>query len=217
MSSSFAFSILSIVIIFTRRNMRNTIYLAVIVIFIILTFVIAVGHSSYVPRPEKVHFGNVVYPRRWGRWCYEDKDCGLGFCRAYMCQCYRGYMSWNFMETCTYEQRSKLTVFLVSFFVGTLGIDWFILSRGNAGYIIAGIIKLIISLGCCIGWPFIIAGAAKKSRRFIAIGNVTLTAASSIWWLTDWIRILADVFYDGHGAPLKPWGHDYSNVIPYRV
>jgi hypothetical protein len=200
--------------------MRNTIYLAFVINFIILTFVIVVGQSQYVPRPEKVHFGNVVYPRRWERWCSEDKECGLGFCRAYMCQCYHGYTTWHFMDTCAYKQRTKLTAFLVSFFVGTLGVDWFVLSRGNAGYIIAGIIKLIISLGCCIGWPFVIRSASRQSRKYIVIGNVinaTLTATSFIWWLTDWIRILADVFYDGNGAPLQPWGHDYSNIIPYRV
>jgi hypothetical protein len=202
--------------------MRNIIHVVVIANFLILTFVTIVGESSFVPRPEKVHFGSVTYPRRWGRWCYEDNECGLGFCRAYMCECYPGYITWYFMETCSYEQRTKLTAFLVSFFVGTLGIDWFVLSRGNAGYIIAGIIKLIISFGCCIGWPLLLLGVNKKSRQYILIGNVinvTLTATSLIWWLIDWIRILSNVFYDGNGASLKPWGYDYYfyNRIPYRV
>ena len=106
--------------------MRNIIQLAVILALLILTFVTIVGESRFVPRPEKVHFGSITFPRRWGQWCSDDNDCGLGYCAAYMCQCYRGYITWYFMETCAYEQRSKLTAFLVSFFVGILGIDWFL-------------------------------------------------------------------------------------------
>jgi hypothetical protein len=217
----FAFSSLSIDIILLAANMRNIIQLTIILTFLILTFVTIVGESRFVPRPEKVHFGSVTFPRRWGSWCSNDIDCGLGYCRAYMCECYRGYISWYYMEPCAYEQRSKLTAFLVSFFVGILGIDWFYLSRGNGGYIVAGIIKLLISCGCLFGWPFLYATGTKKSRNYIITGNVIngiLTAISLIWWLTDWIRILADTFHDGHGAPLKPWGYDYfyNNRIPYR-
>jgi TM2 domain-containing membrane protein YozV len=202
--------------------MRNTFYLVVIVSFLILAFINIVGQTSFVPRPEKVHFGPITYPRRWGRWCSQDNECGLGFCRAYMCQCYPGYISWYYMEPCAYEQRKKLTAFLLSFFVGTFGVDWFYLSRGNAGYIIAGIIKVIISLGCFIGWPLaLMSSKSEKTRRNVAFGNVInaiFTAASVIWWLTDWIRILSNVFYDGNGVPLQPWGYDYDfyNRIPFR-
>jgi hypothetical protein len=202
--------------------MRNIIHLVVTVNFLILGFVTIVGESRFVPRPDKVHFGSVTHSRRWGRWCFEDNECGLGFCRAYMCQCYPGYITWYFMETCAYEQRQKLTAFLVSFFVGIFGIDWFVLSRGNAGYIIAGIIKLLISFGCCIGWPLILTRSKNKSRQNILIGtviNAILTAISVIWWLTDWIRILANVFYDGNGVPLHPWGLDsiYNSFPYYRM
>ncbi|CAF1031549.1 unnamed protein product [Adineta steineri] len=200
--------------------MHNIIHRFIIVSFIIVTFAIVVEQNRFVPRPEKVHFGHKTYPRRWGRWCSEDNECGLGFCQAYMCQCYRGYITWNFMETCAYQQRPKLTAFLVSFFVGIFGVDWFVLSRGNAGYIVAGIIKLIISCGCCFGWVFILTNSRNKSRTSNVFGNVVnaiLAVISLVWWLTDWIRILADVFYDGNGAPLQPWGHYYPyGRIPYR-
>lgn len=160
------------------------------------------------------------YPRRWGRWCQDDSECGRGYCEAYMCQCYRGYISWYFMETCSYEQRTKLSAFLVSFFVGILGIDWFLLSRGNPGYIVAGMIKMIISLGFCFGWVFIVRNASRKDRKQLFVGyviSIVLTATSIIWWLTDWIRVLADVFYDGNGAPLQPWGYEYFyERTPYR-
>ncbi|CAF0899463.1 unnamed protein product [Adineta ricciae] len=197
--------------------MHNTIYC-----ILILICIIAVDESRFVPRPDKVHYGNVAQPRRWGKWCYVDNECGLGFCSAYKCQCYPGYITWYFMDTCSYEQRKKLTAFLLSFFVGTLGIDWFYLSRGYAGYIVAGIIKLLLSGGCCFGWPFILMGTDKKSRKYFVFGNavnIILSAAALIWWLIDWIRILADAFHDGYGAPLQPWGYQYyyNGRFPYRV
>ncbi|CAF1031620.1 unnamed protein product [Rotaria magnacalcarata] len=201
--------------------MRMTIYFTVLVNVVFLAFATSGRKSHFVPRPGNVHLGSLAQARRWGRWCTYDNECGFGFCQAYMCQCYYGYITWHFMETCSYQQRSKLTAFLLSFFVGTLGIDWFFLSRGNAGYIVAGIIKLLISLGCCIGWPFTFASKEEKSRKYISISsfiNAILTVASVIWWLIDWIRILSNVFYDGNGAPLQRWGYyDNYNRIPYRV
>ncbi len=69
----------------------------------------------------------------------------------------------------------KLGTLLLSIFVGGLGIDWFILARGNAGYIVAGVFKLLTGGGL------------------------------GIWWIVDCARILADVFNDGNGAPLQPY------------
>ncbi|CAF4367705.1 unnamed protein product, partial [Rotaria magnacalcarata] len=97
---------------------------------------------------------------------------------------------------------------------------WFVLSRGQAGYIIAGIIKMVISFGCIFGWPAIIVGVSKKKANIILLAqviNVTLSVTSFIWWLTDWIRILADVFYDGYGAPLQSWRYNYGDRISYSV
>jgi len=189
-------------------------------LIVIFAFLIILGYSHFVPQRDKVHFGRVSFPRRWGRWCVEDNECGRGFCRAYMCECYRGYITWRFMEVCNYQQRTKLTAFLVSFFVGIFGIDWFVLSRGQAGYIIGGIIKLLISLGCIIGWPIVVVNLSKKKPNLVIVANminVTLSVTSFMWWLTDWIRILADVFYDGNGAPLQPWGYTSYDRFQYRV
>lgn len=188
-------------------------------VFLIFTILIIVGHSRFVPDKKKVHFGPGLNPRQWGRWCSSDMECGNGFCQAYMCQCYRGYISWRYMEVCNYEQRTKSTAFLLSFFVGIFGVDWFVLSRGNAGYIVAGFIKLIISLGCIIAWPALITNISRKDTNLPVIVKtvgVLLSLISFIWWLTDWIRVLADVFYDGNRAPLKPWGYDYYSTWPYR-
>jgi hypothetical protein len=200
--------------------MHNTLYLMAIVHIIGLDAIASVRQDQFVPQQNKMHMGQLKQSRQWGRWCSVDSECGLGFCQAYVCQCFRGYITWYFMDICAYEQRSKQTAFLVSFFVGTLGVDWFVLSKGNAGYIVAGIVKLIISLGCCVAWPLMLRNASKKSRQQMVLSNainIIMTATSLIWWLTDWIRILSDVFYDGNGAPLQPWGYDYYDRYSYRL
>ncbi|CAF1535935.1 unnamed protein product [Rotaria magnacalcarata] len=190
------------------------------IVIIILLLLTITGYSRFSPSKDKEHSGRALYSGRWGRWCTEDFECGHGFCQAYICQCYRGYITWSFMDVCKYEQRTKIAAFLVSFFFGTFGVDWFVLSRGQAGYIIAGIIKMVISFGCIFGWPAIIVGVSKKNANIILLAqviNVTLSVTSFIWWLTDWIRILADVFYDGYGAPLQSWRYNYGDRISYSV
>lgn len=78
-------------------------------------------------------------------------------------------------QPCAYEQKKKLTAFLLSLLAGGLGADWFYLAAGNAGYIVAGVFKLL---------------------TFGGLG---------VWATVDWIRILVDGFRDGQGAPLQPW------------
>lgn len=159
-------------------------------------------------KPTDIRSLKFYQARRWGKFCSFDYDCGRGICQMNICQCNPGYMTWRFMEVCEYEQRKKLTAFLLSFFVGVFGIDWFVLSRSNSGYIIAGIIKLIITLICVISWPITIRRFSKKDSSVLSISNiisVLLSLTTFIWWLTDWIRVLAGVFKDGNGAPLQPW------------
>ncbi|KAG5178225.1 hypothetical protein JKP88DRAFT_169122 [Tribonema minus] len=88
------------------------------------------------------------------------------------CECNTGYVSTDSLQ-CNYAQKSELVTFLLSFFVGYLGADWFYLADGDAGYIVAGVFKLII------------------------------TGGFGIWWLIDWIRILANAFPDGNGVELE--------------
>jgi hypothetical protein len=110
-------------------------------------------------------------------WCdgYEA-NCGPNAaCVPYnrtdfYCVCAEGYTSVD--GFCDYKQTSGLVAFLVSFFVGEFGVDWFILARGNAGYIVAGIFKLLTAGGF------------------------------GIWWLVDWIRVLCESFHDGNGVAL---------------
>jgi len=88
--------------------------------------------------------------------------------------CRTGYITWpkGNHEPCNYRATKKLSAFLISFLVGGLGADWFYLSGGSAGYIIAGLFKLFTCGGM------------------------------GIWYLVDWIRVLANTFPDGSGAPL---------------
>lgn len=112
--------------------------------------------------------------------CTRNSDCVQGICDTNktipICLCNRG---WTFasdgLERCTYQQKSKLAAFLLSFFAGGLGADWFYLSVGNGGYIAAGVFKLL------------------------TLGGI------GIWWLVDWIRILTNSFLDGHGVGLLEW------------
>ena len=146
--------------------------------------------------------------RRWERWCTENIDCGRGLRRANMCRCPRGYITWTLMQVCQYRQRTKLAAFLLSFFLGIFGIDWFVLSRANSRFLLAGTMKLLLTIGCAIGWPTLIIIVPKTKSHLVSILtgiNVLLTVTSFVWWLTDWVRILANVFSDGHGAPLQAW------------
>ena len=110
--------------------------------------------------------------------CLTNANCGYpnGQCIINECICAKGWITVE-QTACTYQLKPKLTTFLLSFFVGVFGVDWFYLSLGNAAYIIAGVIKLL---------------------TFGGLG---------IWWLVDWIRILVNAFYDGNGLPLRDWSN----------
>lgn len=119
--------------------------------------------------------------------CKSDKDCNNGVCAFYEniifnegdgkthCVCNDGYI---FIESeidgekCSYQQRSKFIAFLISFFAGQFGTDWFYLSMDTNHYIFVGICKCMT----CGGF--------------------------FVWWFVDLIRILTDTFPDGFGYAL---------------
>lgn len=114
------------------------------------------------------------------RTCSSDFSCIHGICytdqNISSCLCERGWTSSrNQPDVCTYQQKSKLAAFLLSFFLGAFGADWFYLSVGNGGYIAAGVFKML------------------------TLGGI------GIWWFVDWIRILTNSFVDGQGVALLEW------------
>jgi uncharacterized membrane protein len=109
-------------------------------------------------------------------------------------------------DNCLYRQRSKTTAVLISIYFGVFGVDWFYLSRGNSGYIMIGICKLLISCGCCSGWPLLTLSTRRISGLMIMIGyilNILFSLTALAWWVVDWARILANKFPDGNGVELK--------------
>ena len=158
--------------------------------------------------------------------CATDNDCNNGFCRSSKCICNSGYVD-NNDSPCSYKQKEKLTTFLLSFFVGPFGVDWFYLANGNSKYIVAGVFKLLTGTFFIIGSCFycctfvcsVYASASEGDSRkksvfqvFGVVFGVVITVlillcslANSIWVIVDWIRVLTDKFPDGSGVPLKPW------------
>ena len=66
----------------------------------------------------------------------------------------------SFLMACDQEAKDPVTIFVVSFFLGGLGIDRFVL-----GQTILGLIKLITLAGCGLWWfidLFLIMGATKE-------------------------------------------------------
>lgn len=93
---------------------------------------------------------------------------------SYSCKCDECYINYD-GNHCSYKKKSQLITFLLSFLIGEFGADWFYLARGNAGYIIAGVFKLL-TVGCV-----------------------------GIWWFVDWIRVLNGTFSDGNHRALCPF------------
>jgi len=116
--------------------------------------------------------------------CKSQGECGEGVCKfglqfnktttVDICECDVGWINHD-GKPCSYELKSKLTAFLLSFFIGWLGADWFYLAQGSGAYICAGVFKLL------------------------TLGGL------GIWALVDWIRILCDGFTDGNGMELRGW------------
>lgn len=140
---------------------------------------------------------------KYSKKCTYSSDCvAHSQCVSGECECTNGWTTENDDAPCGYEQKSKWTAFLLSFFIGNLGADWFYLSNGHAGYIVAGVFKLIISC-CCCGSARHTSSKGTDETSAAGIGITSLIGCgSSIWWLVDWIRILVAKFPDGNGVSL---------------
>lgn len=149
--------------------------------------------------------------------CNNNSDCNNGLCISSVCLCNAGYITLN-NTNCIYRQKDKLTAFLLSFFVGTLGVDWFYLSNGNAGYIVAGVFKcftgLFLIVGSCLMCCALLCQQFNKDSLkigglvcsiILGILMILCSLCNAIWYTVDWIRILAGAFKDGNGISLKDW------------
>ena len=105
-------------------------------------------------------------------------------------------------------KRSKLAAFLISFFAGGLGADWFYLSRGVLIYIIVGIVKLLL-IGqagfCCFSFKCetcCCCTFGEGLQKCLGPCGCLVSIGVFIWWVVDWVRILTDTFPDGNGLEL---------------
>jgi hypothetical protein len=138
-------------------------------------------------------------------------DCNNGVCKNQTCKCDQGFITLN-NENCNYKQKEKLVAFLLSFFIGTFGADWFYLASGSTTYIVAGVIKLLtgivgIGVPCFLGCAGCLRSDGSKIALFVCIivFIVLSTTANATWWLADWIRVLVGTFKDGNGQNLRDW------------
>lgn len=146
--------------------------------------------------------------------CQFDSDCHNGSCQASAtdpsvarCECDDDYIDWH-GQPCAYHRKSTVAAFLISFFAGYAGADWFYLSAGTEHYRAVGGAKvgLLVALVafacvlCCCG-----ARESKGCSCFFGVAVVAAVLAVGVWWLTDWIRVAAGAFPDGHGVALSGW------------
>lgn len=113
--------------------------------------------------------------------CLDDSDCGEhGTCQLdtgtneSICVCDVDFTSTG-GNICNYERRNPIPTLMASIFGGWVGADWFFLSRGDGGYIAAGVFKLLTLGGC------------------------------GIWAIVDVIRVGTETFPDGNGHRLIRW------------
>jgi len=68
--------------------------------------------------------------------CVSLANCSNhGICSNATCVCDKGWTTHpsDSSPACNYQQKEKLTAFLLSFLIGSTGADWFYLAQGSAG------------------------------------------------------------------------------------
>lgn len=145
--------------------------------------------------------------------CNSDSDCNHGVCQqrtstsnetlsaSPVCKCGKNWVNHK-GRACSYHQVNKTKAFLLSFFFGWLGVDWFILARGNGLYNGLGVIKFLLTtfLSCC--WKPCCLEPLGRCGLDVA---KFLEAGSFVWCLTDALRILVNIFPDGNNVSIGTW------------
>ena len=127
-------------------------------------------------------------------------------CDTGTCHCQDGYITYESSVGCNYHQKSQQTIFLLSFFVGTLGADQFVL-----GHTDLGVGKLIFTLlpvfsvliYCVLICRIELEGDCLEITSFIL--KMLWGIGVFIWWLYDVIVIGKCTVTDGNDAPLEGW------------
>ena len=103
-----------------------------------------------------------------------------------------------------HEKKSKLAAFLLSFFLGGFGADWFYLSRGVFTYIMVGIIKLLLigQAGCCCCSLIDCCSLQGGMEKCFGPCSWIVGLGVFLWWVVDWARVLTNNFPDGNGMEL---------------
>jgi hypothetical protein len=92
--------------------------------------IIANAHYNYKPQAITTIDSTTNERNMWSvkqQGCLRNADCNNGICIQAIppvCQCNQGFT--NFGGTCNYQQKSGLVAFLLSFFIGIWGADWYL-------------------------------------------------------------------------------------------
>lgn len=136
---------------------------------------------------------------------------GNGVCAsATECKCDKGYVTFECPPEvqCCYKQESRVTIFLLSFFVGITGAPYFVLGAVGLGVAILVLCVCGTCISSCAGAATASdssASAGNWSALLVALGMMAALAAS-IWWIVLWIMVAAGAeFKDTNGVPISGW------------
>ena len=123
------------------------------------------------------------------------------------CKCDSGYVTANCPAAvqCCYKQKSRVLLFLISFFFAFTGAPYFILGATGLG---VGILLLCCCGFCCASAGGTVAkeGDNKPASLIACIGCLAFSAAM-VWDLALWIMFAAETetVKDKNGVPVAPW------------
>jgi hypothetical protein len=130
-----------------------------------------------------------------------------------ICDCNKGYDNFN-NGICNYKLKTQITAFLLSFFLGPVGAEWYYVGDCDPYYNAVGVAKCIIFVLAII---FIFSAWCSSDMKDIRLcddenscirtcGDGIIINVSSLilgmsfiaflfvflWYISDWIRIVSD-------------------------
>eukprot|EP01084_Bolivina_argentea_P053476 98185_1 len=122
------------------------------------------------------------------------------------CQCDYGYTTFNSQDStmCNYKQKSQLTAFLLSVFLGGVGAGRFYVGDIGSGVVL---LSLII-VGCCYGCFAIVQTSDNDLYSYLIVGEGVIPAclcANVLWVVIDSVLFAVNKIPDENGVQLAPW------------